>query len=62
MNNEQKSNIDLNEILCWCDSIQDTWNPKEEISQNTHPMLIPEQFLSTAIRYLRAVCVEQNKQ
>jgi hypothetical protein len=50
---------DKDKILHWCDSVQKTWNPREELSKDERPILVPEQFLATSIRYLRALCEEE---
>jgi hypothetical protein len=44
------------EILYWCDSVENTWKPREDVPRGENPLLIPESFLATAIRYLRALC------
>ena len=45
-------------ILNWCDSIDLQFDPREldNIPRGESPRLIEEQFLATAIRYLRAMC------
>ncbi len=44
------------EILYWCDSVENTWKPREDVPRGENPQLIPESFLATAIRYLRELC------
>lgn len=48
--------MDKKEILYWCDSVENTWKPREDVPRGENPQLIPESFLATAIRYLRALC------
>lgn len=48
--------IDKEEILHWCDSVEETWKPREVVPRGEKPLLIPESFLATSIRYLRALC------
>ncbi|HEY5267934.1 MAG TPA: hypothetical protein VII94_02275 [Candidatus Saccharimonadales bacterium] len=45
-------------ILFWCKSVEETFQPREDVPHNEKPKQIPEQFLAAALRYLRAVCVE----
>ena len=53
-------NIDKQAMLHWCDSVEETWHPKEGNISNGCLLMIPEQFLATAIRYLREICKEDN--
>jgi hypothetical protein len=43
-------------ILDWCSSVEETFQPRENLTRAEDAKQIPEQFLATAIRYLRAVC------
>jgi hypothetical protein len=45
-------------ILDWCSSVEETFQPRENIPPRESPKQVPEQFLAAAIRYLRAACVE----
>lgn len=47
--------INKKAILFWCDSVESTWSPREGMKVD-NPKQVPEQFLATAIRYLRALC------
>lgn len=50
--------INKDDMLSWCDSVENTWSPKENVDFKEQKQ-IPEQFLATAIRYLRALCKEE---
>ena len=50
--------VDKKAMLVWCDSVQKTWEPVECAPRSLRPR-IPEAFLATAIRYIRALCEEQ---
>ncbi len=50
--------VDKNGVLFWCKSVEETFQPRENVSPNEKPKQIPEQFLAAALRYLRAVCAE----
>ncbi len=45
-------------ILDWCVSVEETFQPREDVPRGEKPKQISEQFLATAIRYLRATCSE----
>ncbi len=46
-------------ILDWCSSVEETFQPREHLlPKGEKSKQIPEQFLATAIRYLRAACSE----
>jgi hypothetical protein len=45
-------------ILDWCTSVEETFQPREDIPKGEKPQQIPEQFLAAAIRYLRTTCAE----
>jgi len=53
--------IDREGILHWCDSVEKEFQPRElhQIMKGEVPKQIPEQFLATSIRYLRALCGEE---
>jgi hypothetical protein len=48
-------------ILHWCDSVSNEFHPRElhQLMRGEKPLLIEEQFLATAISYLRALCEEK---
>jgi hypothetical protein len=48
--------VDKKGMLKWCDSIEETFQPSEKFSPS--PQKIPEMFIATAIRYIRALCAE----
>jgi len=50
--------INKHAMLQWCDSVEATFNPKENVDLKNQKQ-IPEQFLAAAIRYLRALCKEE---
>jgi hypothetical protein len=50
----------LTGILHWCDSVEETFSPREIVPKHETPNLVPEQFLACAIRYLRVLCVEDS--
>ncbi len=50
--------VNKNEVLHWCSSVEETFQPREDIPRNEKPKQIPEQFLAVAIRYLRSTCAE----
>jgi len=53
--------IDREGILHWCDSVEKEFQPRElhQIMKGEVPKQIPEQFIATSIRYLRALCGEK---
>jgi hypothetical protein len=52
--------IDKKGILYWCDSVEKEFNPREHVPREIMVKMLPEQFLATSIRYLRALCQEDN--
>ena len=50
--------VDTSGMRHWCDSIEAACTPREimDIPSGETPVQLPEQFLATAIRYLRATC------
>ena len=50
--------VDTNGMRHWCDSIEAACTPREimDIPSGEAPVQLPEQFLATALRYLRAAC------
>jgi hypothetical protein len=54
------TNRDRNKnILRWCDSVENTFHPRQEIPRGENPKLISEVFLAIALEYLRFVCKEE---
>ena len=51
--------IDKKGILHWCDSVEKEFNPREHVPREIMVKMLPEQFLATSIRYLRALCEEK---
>lgn len=45
-------------ILDWCSSVERTFQPREDVPKNENSKQIPEQFLATTLRFLRAACAE----
>lgn len=54
--------INKKDILYWCSSIEDQFNPRETIPRGETPKQIPEQFLAAAIRYMRALCDSEKEE
>jgi hypothetical protein len=44
----------------WCDSVDDTFHPKlyEELKRGVAQAMVPETFLASAMKYLRATADE----
>lgn len=45
-----------NGLLYWCDSIEKQFKPREIVPRGENPTMISEEFLATAIKYIRALC------
>ncbi len=41
--------VDKNGVLFWCKSVEETFQPRENVSPNEKPKQIPEQFLAAAL-------------
>lgn len=50
--------INKSEIIKWVDSIEKEFSPRENVAHGEIGKNIPEQFLATSLRYLKALCAE----
>jgi hypothetical protein len=50
--------INKSEIIKWVDSIEKEFSPRENVAHGEIVKNIPEQFLATSLRYLKALCAE----
>lgn len=48
--------VNKKDKLYWAASVDETFNAREIVPDNEKARQIPEQFLATAIKYLRALC------
>ena len=49
--------VDKNGVLFWCKSVEETFQPRENVSPNEKPKQIPEQFLAAALEiFARCMC------
>lgn len=53
--------IDKKNIKHWCESVENTFNPRKEVPRNERPKQVNEQFLAYAIFYINALANENEK-
>ena len=53
--------VNTDGIRHWCDSVEETFNPREKVPRGEEPRQVSEKFLACGIRYLRATASELDR-